>query len=124
MAPIFLAYKFVYKTTKGIKFEKYFSIKVPIGDKLTVAEIVFLQPFVEKRLRELEQDWVNSCNAVKVLFDKRNELAITDAGKSLWNLKKLENEKEYAFSNLKEACEAAKYFKLVLEDCEFCKAVQ
>lgn len=117
----------VFVANKGdqvMKFEKHFSIEIPEGGEFTAAEIAFLRPVVEKQLRELKQDWVNKCNAVNVLVDKRNELAITDAGKSLQNLKKLENEREYAFSNLEEACGAAKYFKLVPEDCEPCKAVK
>lgn len=113
-----------FKEDQRMKLEKHFSIEIPKGGGLTATEIAFLRPAVEKRLRELKQDWVNSCDAVIVVLDKKNELAITDADKSLQDLKKLENEKKHALVNLKEACGVAKYFKLVSGDCEPCSLFQ
>lgn len=65
-----------FKEDQIMKLEKHFSIEIPEGNEFTAAEIAFLWPAVEKQLRELKQDWVNKCNAVIVVLDKKMNLQL------------------------------------------------
>lgn len=106
----------------------YFGISVPKGQReFTLVEKAYLRPAVEKRLKALSEDFQNMCNVEDEILKTKNELIIAsnqEANESLQALIKAERDKKDACYNLRKACEVAKYFKLVPEDCEPCKAVK
>ncbi len=103
--------------------KRYLNIELPQGG-FSWVERDLLQPAVEKRLKELQIKSAKTLKAETVVMDKSNVLAVADANKYLQDFRKAQNEAASAYWDLKKACEAAKYFKLVPDDCEPCKAVK
>lgn len=101
-----------YKKEAGY-LEKYFKIKLPDNyTRFTIKDIAGVRPAIERRLKELNDNY----NSASDEFQK-NPLIGKDATDAFNNL-------TTAKETLEEACEAAKYFYLVSEDCEPCKAVK
>ncbi len=93
--------------------KKQFNIDLPAHyRKFTAIESSILQPAIEKRLNELKINF----DSVAIIFGK-NQTMPSNTNEAFNNLIVAEN-------NLKEACEAAKYFEFVPNDCEPCKAVK
>ncbi|KKS01362.1 MAG: hypothetical protein UU54_C0006G0009 [Candidatus Yanofskybacteria bacterium GW2011_GWA2_41_22] len=107
--------------TKYLK--QYFNIELPQGG-FSWVEGDLLEPAVEKRVEELDENYANARKAETVVMNKSSVLAVADANKYLQDFRKAQNEAASAYWDLKKACEAAKYFKLVPDDCEPCKAVK
>lgn len=106
------------------KLKKYFSIEIPESNEFTAAEITFLRPVVEKELQKYYNNLQNAQIAIDKIRKTRGEITIDDANESLENLRRAQISEKHARYNLAKACGAAKYFKLVSEDCEPCKAVK
>lgn len=97
---------------KALCLKKHFGIELPDLHQFTPAEITVMRPVIEKRLNELSADYNSAADAFK-----NYETGSTNTNELFKRL-------VFAENNLKEACGAAKYFKLVPEDCEPCKAVK
>lgn len=112
------------RNDQGRNLKKYFGIEIPESNEFTASEIVLLQPAVEKRLSELLENYCDATEARLIMFQARDKLTVTDVDNALQNFRSLEKKVVETYYYLQEACEAAKYFKLVPEDCEPCKAVK
>lgn len=112
-----------HRRNQTANLKQYLNIELPQGG-FSWVERDLLQPAVEKRLKELQIKSAKTLKAETVVMDKSNVLAVADANKYLQDFRKAQNEAASAYWDLKKACEAAKYFKLVPDDCEPCKAVK
>ena len=94
-------------------FKKQFGIELTAKSDEDLNSVqYFVKPVVGKRIKELEADY----NLAAAAFLK-NETGIAGNNEKFQKMVAAKN-------NLKEACESAKYFKIIPQDWEPCKAVQ
>src|SRR3989344_1272074 len=101
-----------HRRNQTANLKQYLNIELPQGG-FSWVERDLLQPAVEKRLKELQIKSAKTLKAETVVMDKSNVLAVADANKYFQDFRKAQNEAARAYWDMRKACEAAKFFKLV-----------